>query len=306
MSTPISESDPDELVPSSPQMNADAGPIRGPRVWPVFVIYVLLIILQVVVAGAVLVVIAVRSQGGWDMTPESLLASARSPAGLLGSAALGLLIVGGGALISALLSRVPWRERLRLRFVDIGPLNVILGCVCVLAVGFVLQGLDSLGWLPHSVTLEAVDGVIRELKGRQLFAAVIIIGILPGIAEELLFRGYIQTRLCERWGTNWGIAVTAVMFGVMHMDLVQGTYAMVIGILLGFLAARTGSIIPGIICHAVNNTISTLLSASNVSFEGSTAGVVSLAVGILVTAASIAYLRRSLPHAERRPDAVSH
>jgi len=43
----------------------------------------------------------------------------------------------------------------------------------------------------------------------------------PGVTEELFFRGFVQVRLVERLGGLAGIAVTALLFGLLHFDLVQ-------------------------------------------------------------------------------------
>ena len=50
-------------------------------------------------------------------------------------------------------------------------------------------------------------------------------GLGPGFGEELLFRGYIQTRLRQRWPRLVALAVTACLFGFIHFDLVQGAFA---------------------------------------------------------------------------------
>jgi membrane protease YdiL (CAAX protease family) len=79
---------------------------------------------------------------------------------------------------------------------------------------------------------------------------------LAGIrTEELFFRGYVQTRLCARFGGWPGVIVTAALFGFLHLDWSHSPSAFVIGLFLGWLARCAGSIRPGLLAHAVNNTL---------------------------------------------------
>jgi membrane protease YdiL (CAAX protease family) len=82
---------------------------------------------------------------------------------------------------------------------------------------------------------------------------ILFIALAPGFCEELLFRGYMQRRLVERWGPVAGILIASVLFGVFHIMPHVIIFATPIGIWLGLLAWRTGSTWPGIICHALMN-----------------------------------------------------
>lgn len=83
---------------------------------------------------------------------------------------------------------------------------------------------------------------------------ILLIGLLPGIAEEILFRGYLQRRFIDRWGPAQGIAVTSIIFGLFHVTPHGIALATIIGVWLGMLAYQIGSILPGIFCHAAINS----------------------------------------------------
>ena len=51
--------------------------------------------------------------------------------------------------------------------------------------------------------------VLETAVGPDLFGAVVVFGVIAGAAEELFFRGYMQTRLAEAWGPSRAIVVTA-------------------------------------------------------------------------------------------------
>lgn len=88
--------------------------------------------------------------------------------------------------------------------------------------------------------------------------------ILAPIGEEFMFRGvlfyYLLKLLLLKCGkrTSFWMAniVQAVCFGLFHMNLIQGTYAFFIGLVLGYLVYRFESIIPAIISHMIHNFLS--------------------------------------------------
>lgn len=83
----------------------------------------------------------------------------------------------------------------------------------------------------------------------------LVLGIfISPFSEELLFRGAILRFLLQWSKRPWvAILVSSIMFGAMHGNWEQGIAGFIIGVLLGWLAYRTGSIIPGIILHILNN-----------------------------------------------------
>ncbi len=79
------------------------------------------------------------------------------------------------------------------------------------------------------------------------------------VAEEVVFRGAILRRLlqCPALRGHWtAIAITALAFAVMHGNLSQGLNALLIGLVLGWLYWRTGSIVPGLVMHIAVNACS--------------------------------------------------
>ena len=89
---------------------------------------------------------------------------------------------------------------------------------------------------------------------------VLLVGLLPALFEELTFRGFVLTGLQRAVGNRGAIVLTAVAFGAVHTLLQQSLGAMVVGIFLGYLALRTGSLVPCVIFHLFYNSLSVLLS----------------------------------------------
>lgn len=279
---------------------------RPPRVWTVFVLYVVAIVGVVALNVVLVLAMAIGLFGPtFHSSADFLRAIERVTLSNVGFFVSMLATQGslaGVAILAAALSPVPLRQRLRITPVRLSPLILLVGLAGTLAVSMIVTGLDGLGWVPRSPMLEEFGALIGKMSGLTLVGAVLVIGLGPGIGEELLFRGYIQTRLRRRWGPGWAIFCTSLMFGVMHFDPVQGTFAMGVGLFLGYLTERTGSLWPAIVCHTVNNMVSTLeVGLGGPEIEGALANAITVVASILVVALSVAYLRRRVRPAPTEP-----
>lgn len=114
-------------------------------------------------------------------------------------------------------------------------------------------------WLSEVMNIDMPKDMMKMLESLMKEpAGYIVIGILGPLAEEVVFRGAVLRKLLgmmpERW--HWGaIAISAACFGLVHLNLAQGFHAFLIGLLLGWMYYRTGSILPGILFHWVNNSV---------------------------------------------------
>ena len=85
---------------------------------------------------------------------------------------------------------------------------------------------------------------------------ILSISLLAPILEELLFRGAIQGHLQGVLKHPWvAILIASLLFGVVHMNPAQIPFAFLLGAMFGWLYYRTGSLLPGIIGHVLNNSI---------------------------------------------------
>lgn len=279
-----------------PPIPAPAVAPSKPRVWPAIVAFVALLLTELIAAAVVIVAITFLKYGS-KFSAAKVDAVVASAAGLLSSFVCTMALAAGIALAGAWLSPTQWRERLRLRMVPLRAPVLIMGTLGVVSVGMILSSCMELHWVPRSHALDVLDAMLRTLSPAGGIGAVLLLGLLPGLVEELLFRGYIQTRFVARWGAAWGIFWTALMFGISHLDLMQGLFAVVVGCILGFIAHRTGSIIPAMICHAANNLASGLLSVVAGDIHDKAPNLVMLLCGLVILPLAISYLRVRLPPA---------
>ena len=87
------------------------------------------------------------------------------------------------------------------------------------------------------------------------------IGLLAPLSEEIVLRGAILKELLksEKFSPWVAIAISAVFFALIHMNPAQMPHAFLIGLLLGWMYWRTGSILPGVAYHWANNSIAYIM-----------------------------------------------
>ena len=226
----------------------------------------LILLASAVSAGLVFLVAfavsGVPSINGWNMS--AIRVFSRTPLALLSAIVGSQLGLGVATIAATAASGAAWRVRLGLvrprAPLGLLPLFVVASIAMTLAGIVLVEVLARWSWIPEIGTGR------RELARRFMAAPgswAIPIGlaasVLPGWCEELAFRGYVLRGLLARWAPWAAIGVSAAMFAVAHGDPAYAVFTFPDGLWLGYLAWRTGSIIPGMVCHAaVNGTFQTL------------------------------------------------
>ena len=230
---------------------------------------------------AVTALVAWRA-GDFDLERDGLVAL------LVGVPASSLALLG----IAWVAAGRPRRERLRLL-----PSLVPAGGVGAMAVGTLAlsQGLESLAILlgvGPGANLQWISRTLADATPAALVLAILVVGGLAPVGEEMFFRGYMQTRLRRVWSAGPAILLTALAFGAIHGEWVHGVLAAGIGVYLGLVAERTASVVPPVICHVANNTVSALLSATVGSPQGHGVNAALLVVSAAVFTASLRWMVR--------------
>jgi membrane protease YdiL (CAAX protease family) len=157
-------------------------------------------------------------------------------------------------------SGAPWREVLPLGPVPLALLAPMI--VAVIGVGILLSEADNVlqSVLPPPAWLERM---FAELAGgqRSLWGSFALLVVAAPMTEEALFRGVILRGFLDRYATRRAIVVSALLFAVFHLNPWQFLGAATAGLLFAWWRAATGSLLPGLVCHALNNAIP-ILAAS--------------------------------------------
>ena len=141
---------------------------------------------------------------------------------------------------------------------------------------------------------------------RNVFG-IISITIMAPLVEELLFRGAIQGYMLRKGMKPLNsILIASAIFGIVHMNPIQIPFAFAIGLIFGWLYYRTGSVVPGIIGHFINNSIACLQMATLTEEEFNTKTIEWLGAGptyalftlsLAVMIGMFLYLKKRLPEA---------
>jgi len=129
----------------------------------------------------------------------------------------------------------------------------------------------------------------------QFLVGFIVIAVLPGIGEELLFRGILQNSL-HRWTKNHHVAIwlAAFLFSFIHFQFFGLVPRMVLGAIFGYLYVWSGNIWYPIIAHMTNNGISVLVvylaNVGVIDIDIDSADAIPLSVSLLGLVAFIGFM----------------
>ena len=121
------------------------------------------------------------------------------------------------------------------------------------------------GLLPVPESLQALQDSQLEMiqsyisQEGALGLALFHIAVVPAICEEVLFRGYLL-RSFERSTSTWiAVLLSGALFGLYHLQLTNMLPLALLGVALGAITVATGSIVPAIVAHFINNAGAVLL-----------------------------------------------
>jgi membrane protease YdiL (CAAX protease family) len=178
-----------------------------------------------------------------------------SPAGFLVLAILPQLALLVVPIIHALSAREKLADSLQLHL-DTRKLRLSFGAALATpAIGiwasFALTGLG--------LQSESITEIDRAIRGHSIgvfcIPVLIAVALVPGCCEELFFRGFLQ-QLFQRATPSWlALPLASLLFAIFHADLVHAMGVFPLGLWLGFLTHRSGSLLPAIAGHTSNNSL---------------------------------------------------
>lgn len=190
--------------------------------------------------------------------------------GLLPATALTeVLLIAAPALLLARIARYDWRRVFSLRAPGTAGLlgGLLLGLGLVPWMNALL-GLQNRVWPVNPELARAMGNAFLPTLQKHPVLAPVMIGLFAGVCEELLFRGPIQTAFTRKLPRWLGVLVTALLFGIAHMYAEGIPGITLIGIVLGWVVLRTGSIVPAMIVHAVYDSVKLGLASWAVHSQG--------------------------------------
>ena len=170
-------------------------------------------------------------------------------------------------------------------------------------------------FLPVSMLFQTFFGAIGYVGGISagqisydnvgvFFLSLFVLGVLPALGEELLMRGNVLPGLASR-GAVFGVFISALLFSLMHANPLQTGYQFCFGAVLAVLFMLSGSLVPCVAVHFLNNFFSLLMTAYIPEIDAAIAslgaynwltGTVSFVVGTLALVLLLyAYYRLGKP-----------
>ncbi len=222
-----------------------------PTVWQALLLLVLLVVLQL---GATVVV------GLYQALQSIPIDELTTLLAIVSVSTFGAVIIVGVAW-----SRAPIREVLYLR--GFSPILAVPMLVMMLGLIVVVSEIDNVlqRFLPiPDWFLE----MLAELGLGEGFAVgtFIVLVIVAPLTEEPLFRGILLRGFTRNYGTWIGVLGTAFLFGAIHLNPWQFVGAFFLGIVFGWWTLKTGSILPALLGHALNNGM-VIVTADLLSIE---------------------------------------
>ena len=246
-----------------------------PPLWPALAVGICAICAAVVLSGIVILVAAVTTHGmeslrGPQAFQDWLAEFVNTRLGLALLVLPGQLSFAAAAFGAAAFSREGWLDRLGFRAGRISPWTWWLFLLGTPVVGILSSQLMTMFSAEPSEQLKMFDQLFRHHSASSLALLLLLISVIPGVVEEVLFRGYMQRRLLKRLPAAASIGICSVFFAAAHMDPVHAVGVLPLGVWLGVLAWRADSIWPAILGHIGNNAFAVvmpLLVGQNGSLE---------------------------------------
>jgi ABC-2 type transport system permease protein/sodium transport system permease protein len=112
-------------------------------------------------------------------------------------------------------------------------------------------GLSLLG----NEQISAARAMLAEMYGLPIWLILLTLAVVPAFFEELCFRGFLFASLRTLLAADRSVIASALLFGVFHEVIFPGRLltSTFLGLVLGWVRMRTGSIVPGIVLHMVHN-----------------------------------------------------
>lgn len=130
--------------------------------------------------------------------------------------------------------------------------DALLGAAAGVPLAFAFWALMRLPLGPLQRFQKFCDEEVTPLFAKSYWSEIGLVALSAGVGEEMLFRGVLQTAFCAWLGTRWGIAITSIVFGLLHpISITYVLYAGCIGFYLGAIFHFNENLLTVMVTHAV-------------------------------------------------------
>jgi len=108
-------------------------------------------------------------------------------------------------------------------------------------------------------TYERYITLLESIIGGNIIVAVLSTVVMAPVVEEIIFRELMTKKLCQLFPFWFANIIQALVFGIYHMNIVQGVYAFFLGLLFGYVAYRMKSVWASVMFHGIVNASGLIL-----------------------------------------------
>jgi membrane protease YdiL (CAAX protease family) len=197
----------------------------------------------------------------------------------------------------------PYKGKNRNDFL-IGIAGMAIGSIGVWLVASVFESWIFKSNVFSTEDVDALSGVIINSTNEMFLVPLLVIAVMPALCEEFLFRGVVLSHFQINMHPITAAVICGLLFALFHLAPAQIIPIIPIGIWLSYIAIRSGSIIPGIALHFLNNLIAILLIKYGSSESWLASGEwLWLLIGIILSVAGIfLFENTSLPSYQKLKD----
>lgn len=182
------------------------------------------------------------------------------PVSIISATAMSGTFAATAFSFSAILYREPLRALGFVKTIGLGPYVLAAG-MWIIGLSALMFWVQVLIWLNIDLLLppDTAEKALNEAGG-SIVITLILVGLLGPIAEEIFFRGFVLPGLIKRLGVGRALVISSLVFGLFHIDpgAIVPTFAL--GLALGWVYLKTGSIWPAIFAHGLHNTVAVLIA----------------------------------------------
>ncbi|GAA0182120.1 hypothetical protein SH2C18_45530 [Clostridium sediminicola] len=186
--------------------------------------------------------------------------------------------VGHIIMVVLILWRIRKKKQESFKLSFVGELNkkVVLAISCLM-IGYFLWFQSSIGILTNKIPLP--EFILELVEGFLLNPYLVLFSttIIAPIFEEIIMRGIILEGFLNKYKHRTAIILSALLFGLFHLNIPQFVNAFIMGIIFGIIYYKTRSLILCIVAHMVNNTFAIIIAG--IGFSPS---ILSFTIGAII------------------------
>ena len=148
--------------------------------------------------------------------------------------------------------------------------------------GLFLDFLGRFGYENSEITLPSLDGA-------GVIGVLLVVGLLPAVFEETIFRGIVLRGL-KSFGAVGAVLICGALFSLYHENPAQTIYQFLCGAAFALVALRSGSILPTVLSHFLNNAVIVVLTKFGIESYPSAVAVPLMIVSALCLVGSLVWL----------------